>query len=79
MTSNEKAVMTDCYRYLDQFNQPLPKDDPECANWWKKAAEAYIELGKKHNNHPLVLNVGTGVFSYIEEKWKAINRKRGIK
>lgn len=76
MTDNEKNVMTDCYKFLNEFNQPPPGTAEE---WWNNAAEALIELGRKHNHHPLALHVGTGVYTYLEEKWRAINRKRGIR
>lgn len=74
MSESEKAVMTDCYRFLERFDQP-PAGDAE--EWWAEAAGALRELGVKHRNHPLALAVGVGVYEYLEEKWKAINRKRG--
>ena len=72
MTDNEKAVMTDCYKFLNEFNQPPPGG---AAEWWEKAAEALNELGWKHKNHPLALAVGPAVFNYLEQKWRAINRR----
>ena len=73
MTDNEKAVMTDCYRFLDRFNQPPPG---KADDWWLSAAAALAEIGVKHRNHPLALTVGPAVYEYLEQKWKAINRKR---
>jgi hypothetical protein len=74
LTDREKAVMTDCYRFLNEFNQPPPGD---AAEWWAKAAEALGELGNKNGNHPRALTVGPAVMDYLEQKWKAINRRRG--
>ena len=74
MTDNEKAVMTDCYRFLNEFNQPPPG---EASEYWSRAAEALSEMGWKHGNHPLMLTVGVGVYEYLEQKWKAINRRYG--
>ena len=75
MTDREKAVMTDCYRFLGEFNQPPPGD---AAEWWSKAAEALTELGNKNGNHPLALTVGCAVYEYLEQKWKAVNRRNGV-
>jgi hypothetical protein len=74
LTDNEKAVMTDCYKFLNEFNQPPPGDVEE---WWAKAADALNELGRKNENHPLALAVGPAVYDYLEQKWKAINRRYG--
>ena len=71
-TDREKAVMTDCYKFLSEFNQPPPGD---AAEWWAKAADALSELGVKNGNHPLALSVGPAVYEYLEQKWKAINRR----
>lgn len=75
MTDNEKTVMTDCYKFLDKFNQPPAGD---AVDYWAKAAEALAEIGNKNRNHPLALAVGPAVFDYLEQKWKAINRKKGL-
>lgn len=75
MTDNEKAVMTDCYKFLNEFNQPPPGAATE---YWDKAAHALGELGNKHKNHPLALAVGTAVYEYLEQKWKATNRRRSV-
>lgn len=72
MTDREKAVMTDCYRFLNEFNQPPPG---EAAEWWATAVEALTELGNKNGNHPLALTVGPAVYDYLEQKWEAINRR----
>ena len=74
ITDNEKAVMTDCYKFLNKFNQPPPGD---AAEWWERAAEELSVLGVKHKNHPLALTVGPAVYDYLEQKWKAINRRYG--
>ena len=73
MTDNEKAVMTDCYKFLDKFNMPPPGD---ATNYWFEAASALEELGQKHRNHPLALTVGPAIYDYLEQKHKAINRRR---
>ncbi len=72
MTDREKAVMTDCYKFLNEFNQPPPGNAEE---WWAKAAETLAALGNKNGNHPLALTVGPAVMEYLEQKWKAINRR----
>lgn len=74
MTDNEKAVMTDCYKFLNEFNQPPPG---EATEWWAKAAEALSALAGRNRNHPLALTVGPAVMDYLEQKWKAINRRYG--
>lgn len=73
MTDNEKAVMTDCYKFLDRFNMPPPGD---AAEYWKQAADALSELGNRHRNHPLALTVGPAIYDYLEQKHKAINKRR---
>lgn len=72
MTDNEKAVMTDCYRFLNEFGQPPVG---EAGEWWARAAGALTELGARNRNHPLAVLVGTAVYEYIEEKWKAMQRR----
>ena len=78
MTDNERAVMTDCYKFLNEFNQPPARDDPMCDGWWAKCGDALIGLQERNRNHPLAMKMGMAVFEYLEEKWKAINRKRGV-
>lgn len=78
MTDNEKAVMTDCYKFLNEFNQPPARDDPMCDGWWEKCGDAAAELQARNRNHPLAMKMGVAVFEYLEEKWRAINRKRGV-
>ena len=78
MTDNEKAVMADCCKWLDEFDQPPPKSDPGCDEWWARASGALAGIGTKHRNHPLALAVAPAVMDYIEQKWHAINRKRGL-
>lgn len=73
MTDNERAVMTDCYKFLDAFNQP-PSGPADA--WWAKAADELGLLGVKHKNHPLALAMGPAIFDYLEQKWRAINRRR---
>lgn len=75
MSDNEKAVMTDCYRFLEKYGQPPAGRDDD---WWMEAAHALAGIGEKHRNHPLALGVGCAVYEYIEAKWKAINRKREV-
>jgi hypothetical protein len=66
--------MTDCYKFLNQFSQP-PTGDGDA--WWGKAAEELSILGAKNKNHPLALTVGPAIFDYLEQKWRAINRRQG--
>lgn len=78
MTDNEKTVMTDCYKFLNDFGNPPAKDDPGCDEFWEKAADRLREVYRGNKYHPLAEGVGCAVYTYIEEKWKAINRKRGL-
>lgn len=78
MTDNEKAVMTDCYKLLNEFSNPPLKTDPACDDYWSRMATALTDLSAKHRNHPLATKVSTGIFEYLEEKFKAINRKKGV-
>lgn len=78
MTDNEKAVMTDCYKFLSEFSNPPAKNDLGCDEFWKKASEALNDLNVKNRNHPLAQKVGIGIFEYLEMKWAAINKKKGL-
>ena len=75
MTDREKAVMTDCYKYLNEYSQPPPG---EAVEYWNRAAGALAELGVKNGNHPLALEVGPAIYDYLEQKWRATNRKKGM-
>lgn len=74
MTDNEKAVMTDCYKFLNEFSNPPAGEADE---YWGKVSDALAEICVKHKNHPLAIQVGAGILDYLEQKWKAINRRRG--
>lgn len=74
MTDNEKAVMTDCYKFLNEFSNPPAGEADE---YWGNVSDALTELSSKHKNHPLAIQVGAGILDYLEQKWKAINRRRG--
>ena len=78
MTDNEKAVMTDCYRFLNEYGNPPSKDSAECDEWWDRAATAFESIAQTHKHHPLAVKVSIAVYEYLEEKWHAINRKRGL-
>lgn len=75
MTANEKAVMTDCYRFLEAFSSPPPNMSGESPGWWERAAEALKDLGARNRQHPLAIQVGSAIYSYLSEKADAVSRK----
>ena len=78
MTENERAVMSAAYRYLDEYSKPPVKGSPGYGAYWEKACERMSEIALEHKNHPLALKVLAGIYSYLDEKSKAIDRKAGI-
>lgn len=78
MTDNEKAAMTDCYKFLDRFDNPVAKGERGCEEYWEGAGKALLELVEKNQHHPLAVEVGVAIYTYLEEKWKAVNRKKGV-
>ena len=79
MTDNEKTIWTDMYRLYDKNSMPQPKGTRACEVYWEKFHDQLTEVvNGKHNNHPLALSLGVGVFEALESKWHAINRKRGL-
>ncbi len=71
MTRNENAVFMDAMHYLDVFNDPPANDDPQATSWWEKAADALNAFSNAHEQHPLAVEIGVALYSYIEVKAKA--------
>lgn len=65
--------MTDCYRLLEVYSNP-PAGEAE--DYWREVSGALETMAAKHKNHPLAVEVGAGIMSYLERKWKAINKRR---
>lgn len=79
MTDKEKAIWGDMYRFYDSHSMPQPKGTRACDVYWEKVANDITEVvHSKHNNHPLALALGVGIFEALESKWHAINKKRGL-
>ena len=71
MTRNETSIFTDAMKYLDTFNDPPANDDPQAASWWERAADAISAFANAHGQHPLAIEIGVALYSYIEIKAKA--------
>ena len=71
MTRNETAVFTDTMKYLDTFNDPPALSDPASEAWWERAADALSAFSNAHGQHPLAIEMGVAIYSYIEVKAKA--------
>ena len=71
MTRNETAVFTDAMKYLDTFNDPPARSDPASESWWKRTADALSAFINAHGRHPLAMEMGVAIYSYIEVKAKA--------
>ena len=72
MTNDEKAIMGDMFYFLRGHNDPPAVGTDACPAFWEKAAEDIGALvGKKWNNHPLAMELGLALYSYLEQKCKA--------
>lgn len=71
MTRNENAVFMDAMHYLDVFNDPPAVGDPKAESWWAKAADSLSAFANAHDQHPLAVEIGVAIYSYIEVKAKA--------
>ena len=78
MTDNEKAVMTDCYKLLNMYSNPPAKDDNKCDEYWNNLANECMQMSEKHKQHPLAIEIGAAIMMYLQKKWHAINRKKGL-
>ena len=80
ITDEEREMMRDAYRYLAKYIDPPANGSEEAIAWWEAAVDEISDLvGKKWNNHPLIMQVMLGVFSYLEHKAKeATKHAQGI-
>lgn len=68
----EKAIIRDMWLYLKAHNNPPAMGTDACLVFWEKAAKNIGELvGGKWNNHPLAIELGMAMYSYLEKKCKA--------
>ena len=72
MAPEEKDIMAEMFYFLRDHNDPPAMGTDACIAFWEKAATDIGKLvGGKWNNHPLAMEVGTALYSYIETKCKA--------
>jgi hypothetical protein len=68
----EKEIIRDMWLYLKTHNDPPALGTDACLAFWEKAAKDIGELvGGKWNNHPLAMELGMAMYSYLEKKCKA--------
>lgn len=68
----EKEIIRDMWLYLKAHNNPPAMGTDACLVFWEKAAKNIGELvGGKWNNHPLAIELGMAMYSYLEKKCKA--------
>lgn len=68
----EKEIIRDMWLYLKERNDPPAVDNPDCAAFWENAARDIGGLvGGKWKNHPLAMELGLAIYSYLEKKCKA--------
>ena len=71
MTPEENGIMADMFYFLRDHCDPPAVGTDECTIFWQKAAKDIGALvGKKWNNHPLAMALGTALYGYIEKKCK---------
>ena len=71
MTRNENAVFTDAMSYLDRYDDPPAGNGEDACMWWCRAANDLTQLTRTHDEHPLAVQLGLAIYSYIEFKAKA--------
>ena len=68
----EKEIIRDMWLYLKAHNDPPALGTDACLTFWEKAAKDIGELvGGKWNNHPLAMELGMAMYSYLEKMCKA--------
>ena len=68
----EREIIRDMWLYLKAHNNPPAMGTDACLVFWEKAAKNIGELvGGKWNNHPLAIELGMAMYSYLEKKCKA--------
>lgn len=71
MTANEKTVMNGLMDLLDRFNDPPAPGASDEATWWTAECDALCEFGNRCRNHPLAIEAGAALHTYLEIKSKA--------
>lgn len=67
----EKAIIRDMWLYLKAHHDPPSIGSDACLVFWEKAAKDIGELvGGKWSNHPLAMELGMALYSYLEKKCK---------
>ena len=61
----------DAMHYLDLYDDPPAGNGDDACRWWTKAAEDLVLFANAHDEHPLALQLGPALYSYIEIKAKA--------
>lgn len=74
----EKAIIRDVWIYLREHNDPPALGTDACTVFWERAAKDIGDMvGGKWKNHPLAMELGLAVYSYLEQKCKAKSPGRG--
>ena len=72
MTNEEKDIMRDAYYFLRDHSNPPPIGTDECAEFFLKAVNDLTQLiSVTWKNHPLAMELGISLYSYLEKKCKA--------
>ena len=67
----EKQIIRDIWIYLKEHHDPPATGTEARAAFWEKAAKDIAALaGEKWKNHPLAMELGRAVYSYLEKKSK---------
>ena len=78
ISQGEREMMRDAYRYLAKYIDPPADCAEEAAAWWDAAADELRALaGIKWQNHPLIMHVMTGIYSYLGDKAKLATERGG--
>ena len=78
ITDDERGMMRDAYRYLAKYIDTPANGADEATAWWDAAADELCELvGTKWQNHPLIMHVITGIYSYLGDKAKLATEREG--
>ena len=68
----EKEIIRDVWLYLKAHHDPPALGTDACTAFWEKAARDIGEMvGGKWKNHPLAVELGMGVYSYLEQKCRS--------
>ena len=68
----EKEIFRDMWRYLKEHHDPPQIGTEECVRFWENAAKNISSIvSAKWQNHPLALEMGVALYSYLETKCKA--------